>query len=280
MFLHHLNSAAIAGRATMKELQETSRKLENVRCNSISCDLDRINNISMQLCYENICCLQTNKKLAKYIYRKTSPKYFPISQLFQCFCVRSVAFHELIREEYLSLQQDLSGLIDQNQYQLEESFINFIGTSDSITDPIELGVLFIYGCQRKYKSCTFRETLNNIYPRIAGFVREGKYSLKMVRHIAYASRRFFPRQDWQVEVQVGLTTFYCHHLLLEHQCSFFRGKTDERRYFHFSDLDPRAFRLINEFTEYNRMADFNAVEKKELSSCLRKLEFLPPHGER
>lgn len=272
MFLHHLISSAIAGRATAKELQETYHQLENIRRGSIRYDLDRIDNISMRLCYENICRLQTNKQLAKYIYRETSPQCFWISQLFQCFCVRSVAFHELIREEYLSLRHDLSTLIDKYQIQLEESFMTLIGTPDLITDPIELGILFIYGCQREYKSCTFRQTLKSIYPKIVEFARKGKYSLKMLRHMAFASRRFFPRLDWQVEVQVGLTTFYFHHLLLEGQCGFFRGKTDETRFFHFPDLDPRAFRLFHEFIEYNRRPDFRTVGNKELLSCLRKLK--------
>ncbi len=255
MFLHHLNSLGLFNRITEAELERTRRRLQKIREETLFADPGRIQNISMRICAVNLKELSAAGIESGNVYRETGPRCWRITIIFKWFCFDSALRHEAVREEYLSLKNHLDSLVEKNCKAMANRSLSLIANYDEVDDPVELAILFIYGCERNYN----QDSLKQVYKRIIAFAEQGKYRLRMLRNIARSSRKLFHGYERDVKVRAGHATFTFHGLLLKNQCGVLRGEIAARRYFYLSCPDERIFRLIHRFIQYGEQPDFDHV---------------------
>ncbi len=263
MILDHVNSP----------YKRDVQSLKRIEGESSSWDPDRIQDISMRICNVNLRELSIAKLEARRICRKNTHGCVALVKLFNWLHVDSLFPQHVVWQRYLALEQDIGVLVQKNRKALESRFGYLITNQDEIEDPIEMAILFVYGCEKEHKTTILANYLQVAYREIEELAKVNEYSLRWLRVIANASRKVFCRHERDVRVRVGSAIYTFHDLLLEHQSGYFRGQTGETRDFHLQDCHSRAFKVIYNFIENGVEPDFTGLgqsgAKKFIEICRR-----------
>ncbi len=249
MILDHVNSP----------YKRDVESLEKIKKESPSWDPERIQDISMRICNVNLRELRIAKLEARRICRRSSPGCVALVKLFNWLHLDSFFPQSFVWQAYLDLEQDLEALVKKNRETLERRFVYLVINQDEIHDPIELAMLFVYGCGKEHKIPILVKYLQIAYKEIEEWAELDKYSIRWLRVIANASRKVFCLHERDVRVRVESAVYTFHDLLLEHQSGYFRGKTQRQRYFHLQNCHPRAFKLVHNFIENGIEPDFRGL---------------------